>query len=176
MTTTARVSRHIVRACERYLRERIGDAGFEALAAATDKELGDGDWVPLQPFLTLLRACEARYGDPATLQLLRETARLTMAAAVARSWAAFLSGTTSDELLTRAGAFWSLSYDTGKLVVVNKSARHCRLAVEGWPDPPREVAAMLAEACVVFLVRLGERSGRAVDEIVSGRLEVDVVF
>jgi hypothetical protein len=49
------------------------------------------------------------------------------------------------------------------------------MAIDGWTDPPPEVVASLTEACVVFLVRLGERGARAVEQpMKAGRAEIDV--
>jgi hypothetical protein len=35
---------------------------------------------------------------------------------------------------------------------------------------------MVAEACAVFLARLGERAPRAIDRVSAGRMEIDVTW
>gem|GEM_PF-6601941 len=178
-----KTSRRLVRSCLRYVRERVGDAGYEQVRAELPPESAEllasaagSDWVSLDAWLVVLRAFEARFGDPETLRLLRETVRATMAVAVSKGWSTFLADITPDLLLQRAGTFWSMSYDTGRLEVMARGPRRCRWALEDWKSPPPEVMAMLAEACVVFLVRLGERTGRAVEELVDGRVEVEVTW
>lgn len=170
-------SGRLVRAFLRYLRERVG----EGACAAIGRELGGAsgalldqppartDLIPLSVWLPVLGAFEARFGNPATWQLLRETTRATMAVAMQKGWSAFMADVTPDLLLERAGTFWQMSYDTGTLVVSERGPRRCRLVLDGFPDPPAQVVASVAEACVVFLVRLGERSGRAVETIAGGR-------
>jgi hypothetical protein len=181
---SATISKRLARSFLRYLRERVGDAGYEAVAsslAAGPAQLmrepnAAADWIPLDDWLPILRELELRFGDPATLQLLRETTRFCMAVAVAKGWSAFLADVTPDLLLQRSSSFWQMSYAMGQLVVVSRAARHVRLGVDGWADPPPEVVASVCEACVVFLVRLGERGGRAVEQRTNGRAEIDVTW
>jgi hypothetical protein len=167
----------------RYLRERVGDGAYDAtvqtLPAASSSLARDpaaaADWIALDDWLAVLRGFERRFGDPSTLQLLREMTRSCMAVAVAKGWSTFLADVTPDTLLQRAGTFWSMSYDAGTLAVLQRGPRHARLALDGWPQPPPEVVASLSEACVVFLVRLGERGARAVEQpLHDGRAEIDV--
>ena len=81
---------------------------------------------------------EARFGDPPTLRLLREMTRATMAAAVSTVWGTFLAAATPDQLLTRVGDFWSVSFDTGRLVVVERGARAgASSPSRAGPSPPR---------------------------------------
>jgi hypothetical protein len=175
-------SGRLVRSFVRYLRERIGEGGIDAIArelsaperALLSPQVGKLDWVPFATWLPVLAAFERRFGDLQTWRLLREMTRATMAVAVAKGWSAFLADTTPDLLMSRSGTLWQMSYNTGQLVVLQRGARHCRMAIEGWPDPPEPVVASVAEACVVFLVRLGERTGRAVEETVGGRAEIEV--
>jgi hypothetical protein len=181
---TPATTRRLVRSFLRYLKERVGDAAYDAIArelpppsAALMQGGGAGaDAIPLDDWLTVLRTFEARFGDPSTLQLLRETTRATMAVAVDKGWSTFLADVTPDLLLARSGTFWSMSYDTGRLVVRARGPRRCLLALEGWDDPPPEVVAMLAEACVVFLVRLGERGGRAIERRDGATAEIEAVW
>ena len=179
------VSGRLVRSFLRYLCERIGNGGFDAtvrelpaaqaaLVASASSGQGRPDWVALASWLPVLTVFEQRFGDLHTWRLLREMTRATMAVAVARSWSSFLADTTPEQLLSRSGTFWQMSYNTGQLLVLQRGPRRCRLAIEGWPNPPGPVIASVAEACIVFLVRLGERTGRAVEEVVAGRAEVDV--
>jgi hypothetical protein len=177
------VSRRLTRSFLRYLRERVGDGAYEAtvqsLPAPAARLARDPaaapEWIALDDWLPVLRGFERRFGDPSTLQLLREMTRNCMAVAVAKGWSAFLADVTPDTLLQRAGTFWSMSYDAGQLVVPQRGPRHARLAIDGWPEPPAEVVASLTEACVVFLVRLGERGARAVEQPMrNGRAEIDV--
>jgi hypothetical protein len=65
-----------------------------------------------------------------------------------------------------------MSYDAGKLAVVDRGPRRVRIEIQDWPDVPAIVVASVAEACVVFLVGLDERGARAVD---SGN-SVDVTW
>jgi hypothetical protein len=178
----AAASGRLVRSFLRYLRERAGEAACQAIG----RELGGApgalvatpplstDWIPLATWLPVLAAFERRFGDPATWQLLRETTRATMAVAMQKGWSRFMADITPDLLAERAGTFWQMSYDTGMLVVRARGPRRCRLAIENWRDPPAPVVASVAEACVVFLVRLGERSGRAVETIADGCAELEV--
>ncbi len=179
-----KASGRMVRSILRYLRERVGDASYEALA----RELSDGpqklmashpsstDWIPLDDWLPVLELFERRFGDPATWQLLREVTRGTMAVAIAKGWSTFMADITPELMLQRSGTFWSMSYDTGQLVVLARGPRRCRMAIEGWPSPPQPVVAQVAEACVVFLVRLGERGGRVREESVDGRAELEITW
>ncbi len=173
------ISGRLVRSSLRYLREREGAAAVAQVAQAlpqhaflTAARVDDG-WIPLGAWLEALRAFEARFGDPATLRLLREMTRATMAAAVSTVWGTFLAGATPAELLDRVATFWSVSFDTGTLVVVERGPKRARLAVDGWPSPPAEVGAMVAEACAVFLARIGVAAPRVVAEVQGGRLEID---
>jgi hypothetical protein len=174
----------LVRSFLRYLRERVGEEGFEAVGrelAGPPAELlhhpvGRLDWIPLGTWLPVLEAFERWFGDLPTWRLLREMTRATTAVAVAKGWSAFMADLTPDLLLQRSGTFWHMSYNTGQLVVLQRGSRHCLLAIEGWQSPPASVVASVAESCVVFLVRLGERTGRAVDRVVSGRAEIDVTW
>jgi hypothetical protein len=75
--------------------------------------------------------------------------------------------------MARVGDFWSVSFDTGTLVVAERAHGRARLAVDGWRDPPPQVGAMVAEACAVFLARVGVGAPRVVDRIVNARLEID---
>jgi hypothetical protein len=185
-------SGRLVRSILRNLRDRVGDAAYEALG----RELGGGaqrvmtthpsstepagarkaDWIPLGDWLPILELFEKRFGDPQTWQLLRETTRATMAVAVSKGWSAFMADITPELLLQRSGTFWSMSYDTGQLVVLARGPRRCHMAIEGWPSPPPPVVAQAAEACVVFLVRLGERGGRVREELVDGRAELEITW
>jgi hypothetical protein len=147
-----------------------------AQSAAKDAQPGAQaaakDWIGLPDWLAFLGAVERRYGDPETLRLLREMTRATMAAALSTVWGTHLHGASPFQLLDRAGDFWSLSFDTGRLVVVERGAGRARLAVEGWDDPPREVGVIVAEACAVFLARLGFAAPRVVADVVNRRLEI----
>jgi hypothetical protein len=177
-----RTSGRLVRSMLRYLKERIGDAAFEAvgreLAVESRRLLTDPvsstDWIALDLWLPVIELFERRFGDPATWQLLREVTRGTMAVAMQKGWSAFMADITPELLLQRSGTFWSMSYDTGQLVVVNRGPRRCRMAIDGWPDPPQPVVASVAEACVVFMVRLDERAGRVREERVDGRAELEI--
>jgi hypothetical protein len=179
-----RVSGRLVRSFLRYLKEREGEAAFAATArelpaaarALCGAPVAGSEWVPLETWQAVLAAFEARFGDPATLQLLREMTRATMAVAVQKGWSAFMADITPDLLLQRSNDFWNMSYDTGALTILTRGPRRCRLALDGWRDPPPEVVASLAEACVVFLVRLGERGGRAVEERSGDRAEIDLTW
>lgn len=173
------ISGRLVRSSLRYLREREGAAAVAAIARAFPQHAFlraarvDDGWIALGAWLEVLGAFERRFGDAETLRLLREMTRATMAAAVSTVWGTFLAGAGAAELLERAGTFWSVSFDTGTLEVVERGPRRARLAVAGWPDPPREVGAMVAEACAVFLARVGVAAPRVVERVVSGRLEIE---
>jgi hypothetical protein len=99
-----------------------------------------------------------------------------MAVAVAKGWSAFMADITPDLLIQRSATFWSMTYDTGQLVVLSRGPRRVRLGIEGWPSPPAPVVAQVAEACVVFMVRLGERAGRVREELEGGRSELEVTW
>jgi hypothetical protein len=178
------VSKRLARSFLRYLQDRVGDQAYEVIAArlppVAAKLVREGggadDWIPLEVWLPVLEAFEQRHGSPATWQLLREMTRSCMAVAVAKGWSAFMADITPELLLQRSGTFWQMSYNRGELVVLARGPRRCRLGVEGWTDPPAPVVASVAEACVVFLVRLGERSGRAIEERVNGRAELEVTW
>jgi hypothetical protein len=173
------ISGRLVRSSLRYLRDRVGAATVAAVAkefpqhAFLQAAHVDDGWIPLAAWLEVLAAFEQRFGDPETLRLLREMTRATMAAAVSTVWGTFLASATTEQLLDRVGTFWSVSFDTGSLSVVERAHGRARLAVDGWPSPPREVGAMVAEACAVFLARLGVAAPRVVDKVVNGRLEID---
>jgi hypothetical protein len=178
-TANPHISGRLVRSSLRYLRDREGAATIAAIARELPQHkflqaahVDDG-WIPLGAWLEVLAAFEARGGDPPTLRLLREMTRATMAAAVSTVWGTFLASATPDQLMARVGDFWSVSFDTGTLVVAERAHGRARLAVDGWPDPPREVGAMVAEACAVFLARVGVGAPRVVDRVVNGRLEID---
>ena len=167
---TPRVSGRLVRSFLRYLRERIGEGAYRAYAnnLVVRGELlrnppARTDWVALDDWLKVLEGFEYAYGDRDSMHLLRETTRATMAVAVQKGWSAFLAEVTPDQLLARADTFWQMSYDTGQLVVTDRGPHRCRLEIRDWPEVPPAVVASVAEACVVFLVRLGERGARAVD-------------
>jgi hypothetical protein len=171
---TPGVSARLVRSFLRYLRERLGDGAYEAVLR--DAPLGtppEHGWIEIDRWVDTLQRFESRHGELATWRLLRETTRVTMAMAVGKGWSAFMPEATHDSLLARAGTFWSMSYNTGSLAVVHRGARSVKLAVDGWPSPPAPVGASVAEACAVFLVRLGEREGRVSDRVVDGRLEIE---
>jgi hypothetical protein len=174
-----KISGRLVRSSLRYLREREGAAAVGQVAAQFPQhaflqaaQVGDG-WIALDAWLEVLAAVEARFGDPPTLRLLREMTRATMAAAVSTVWGTFLASATPDQLMGRVGDFWSVSFDTGTLAVVERAHGRAKLAVDGWRDPPREVGAMVAEACAVFLARVGVGAPRVVASVVNGRLEID---
>jgi hypothetical protein len=175
---TPAISGRLVRSSLRYLREREGAATMAALARElsphpflTAPHVDDG-WIALPAWLEVLAAVEQRFGDPETLRLLREMTRATMAAAVSTVWGTFLQAATPEQLLERAGDFWKVSFDTGRLVVAERGPRRARLAVEGWEAPPREVGVIVAEACAVFLARLGVGAPRVIDSVVNQRLEI----
>jgi hypothetical protein len=173
------ISGRLVRSSLRYLRDREGAATIAAVARELPQHAFlhaariDDAWIPLAAWLEVLAAFEQRFGDPPTLRLLREMTRATMAAAVSTVWGTFLATATPDQLMARVGDFWSVSFDTGTLAVVERAHGRAKLAVDGWPHPPREVGAMVAEACAVFLARVGVSAPRVVDKVVSSRLEID---
>jgi hypothetical protein len=158
----------MARSILRSLREVVGEAALPQLPA--------GDWIPVEEWHKAAADLERRFGDPATWQLLRQATRLAMAVAISKGWSAFLADVTPDLLLERADTFWKMSYNTGELVVVARKPRHVVMAVSGWPSPPEPVGAMVAEACAVFLARLGERAPRAIDRMNGDRVEIDVTW
>ena len=174
-----RISGRLVRSSLRYLRDREGAATIAAVAQQLPQHAFlraahlDDAWIALAAWLEVLTAFEQRFGDPPTLRLLRETTRATMAAAVSTVWGTFLASATPDQLMARVGDFWSVSFDTGTLTVAERAHGRAKLVVDGWPDPPREVGAMVAEACAVFLARVGVGAPRVVDRVVNHRLEID---
>jgi hypothetical protein len=175
---TSSISARLVRSSLRYLRERDGEAAFAHVARELPghaflpvPKLEDG-WIALPAWLEVLAAFERRVGDPPTLRLLREMTRATMAAAVSTVWGTFLQGATPEQLLDRSADLWTLSFDSGKLVVVDRGPHRAKLALENWDDPPREVGVILAEACAVFLARIGHAQPRVVDSVVNRRLEL----
>src|SRR5204863_9361804 len=105
MTTKApSISGRLVRSSLRYLREREGAGAVTQVAASlpqhaflTAPKIGDG-WIPLGAWLEALTEFERRFGDPATLRLLREMTRATMAAAVSTVWGTFLAAATPEQL------------------------------------------------------------------------------
>lgn len=178
-TANPAISGRLVRSSLRYLRDREGAATVAAVAqqfpqhAFLQAARVDDGWIPLAAWLEVLAVFEKRFGDPPTLRLLREMTRATMAAAVSTVWGTFLASATPDQLMARVGDFWSVSFDTGTLAVVERAHGRAKLAVDGWRDPPREVGAMVAEACAVFLARVGVGAPRVVASVVNGRLEID---
>ena len=176
---TPAISGRLVRSSLRYLRDREGAATIAQVAAQFPQHAFlhaahvDDGWIPLPAWLEVLAAFEARFGDPPTLRLLREMTRATMAAAVSTVWGTFLASATPDQLMARVGDFWSVSFDTGKLVVAERAHGRAKLAVDGWANPPPQVGAMVAEACAVFLARVGVGAPRVVGGVVNGRLEID---
>jgi hypothetical protein len=179
MTRTPSISGRLVRSSLRYLREREGAPAVAAVAHEVPQHAFlsaahvDEGWVRLSAWLEVLAVFEQRFGDPGTLRLLREMTRATMAAAVSTVWGTFLAGATPEQLLERVGTFWSVSFDTGTLRVAERGPRRALLVVDGWDNPPAEVGVMVAEACAVFLARLGVAEPRAVDSVVNGRLQID---
>jgi len=171
---TAAVSRRMARSILRSLREVVGEAAYEA-AMRGQPEL-KSDWVPLDDWMQIAGEFERRFGQPQTWQLLRQATRLAMAVAISKGWSTFLADVTPDVLLERADTFWKMSYNAGTLVVVSRKPRHVVLAVDGWTAAPEAVGAMVAEACAVFLARLGERAPRAIDRVSAGRIEIDVTW
>ncbi len=172
------ISARLVRSSLRYLREREGPAAFAQVARElpahsflTQPKLEDG-WIPLPAWLEVLAAFERRFGDPPTYRLLREMTRATMAAAISTVWLTFLQAATPEQLLDRSADLFTLSFDTGKLVVVERAPHRAKLAVEEWADPPRELGVIVAEACAVFLARIGHAQPRVVDSVVNARLEI----
>ncbi len=180
--TRPAVSRRLVRAYVRYLEGRIGppfaqfvDGLPPAVRPLCERQSGV-EWVAMDPWLQLMTAAEERFGDRPTWRLVREATRATMAEAVSRAWSAFLSDITPDLLLQRADTFWKMSYRGGTLVVDERHPRSVRMAVadtDGWQPPP-PVGVILAEACAVFLARLGERAPRAILLEGEARLTVEL--
>jgi hypothetical protein len=176
---SAHISGRLVRSSLRYLRDRVGAATVAAIA----KELPayaflhaahvDDGWIAVSEWREVLAIFEKRFGDPATLRLLREMTRATMAAALSTVWSTFLAGATPEQLLDRVGDLWRVSFDQGKLVVVERGKQRALLAVIDWPSPPEEVGVMVAEACAVFLARMGVRAPRVLESLVNGRLEIE---
>jgi hypothetical protein len=176
------VSYRLVRSCLRYLRERIGEPALTALAEvdapavlsmATPAQPAP-EWVPLRTFAELLERVEVRHGDPATHRLVREMTRATMAAAISSVWATFFADATPESMLERATQLWSLSYDAGRLVVLERGPRRARLAIEGWPGVPEVVGVLLGEASAVIVARLGGRAPRAVTSRSTDRIELEI--
>src|SRR5581483_6290457 len=149
--TEPRVSGRMARSFLRYLRERVGEAAFDAVMRSHPAigEPAAGDWIAISTWQPLIEDFERRFGDPATLRLVREMTRSTMAVAISKGWSAFLSGATPDSLLQQSGRFWSMSYDAGKLVVAARGPKRVLFAVEDWPSPPAFVVASVAEAIAV---------------------------
>jgi hypothetical protein len=196
MTAAARhVSGRLVRSFLRTLRERVGGPTVDAILkthplptgepsgarrgasgeAVPSRMPGVVDWVAMSVWQPFLEEFERRFGDPATLRFVREITRSTMAVAVSKAWSGFLSGATHETLLASAPRFWSLSYDSGTLVVAARGPRRVLFAVDDWPDPPAIVGASVAEAVAVFLARMGQMP-RAVDRIENGRAEVELTW
>jgi hypothetical protein len=171
---TPAVSRRMARSILRSLREVVGEAAYDNAMRSAPKL--DGEWVPFGDWQAVIDQFEQRFGDPATWQLLRQATRLAMAVAISKGWSTFLADVTPDLLLERADTFWKLSYNAGTMVVVSRKPRHVVLALDGWPTPPPSVGAMVAEACAVFLARLGERAPRAIDKLNGDRAEIDVTW
>jgi hypothetical protein len=163
----------MARSILRSLREVVGESAYESVMRSANKL--EGDWVPLDDWQAIVNLFEQRFGDLATWQLLRQATRLAMAVAISRGWSTFLDDVTPDLLLERADTFWKMSYNAGTLVVLSRKPRHVVLAVDGWASPPPYVGAMVAEACAVFLARLGERAPRAIDQA-GDRVEIDVTW
>jgi hypothetical protein len=164
---TPRVSGRLVRSFLRSLRARVGESAYQETTrgfAPADLAPARADFIPLDEWLPILTAFEQRYGDLSSLQLIRETTRATMALLVQKGWAASGATVTREGLLARADELWHMSYDTGHLTVTDRGVRHVQIEIQGWPDVPAIVVASMAEACVVFLVGLGERAARAVEQ------------
>ena len=171
MNASLRMTRSVLRSLREIIGEPACDAALRALPA--------GDWIPVDDWQKTAADLERRFGDPSTWQLMRQGTRLAMAVAISKGWSAFLADVTPDLLLERADTFWKLSYDAGTMVVVSRKPRHVVLTIDGWPSPPEPVGAMVAEACAVFLARLGERAPRAIDRInpaQGDRVEIDVTW
>jgi hypothetical protein len=172
-----RVSGRMARSFLRFLRERLGEGAFDAVMHAQPlADVQRGDWIPMSTWQPLIEEFERRYGDPATLRLVREMTRSTMAVAISKGWSAFLSDATPDSLLAQVGRFWGLSYDAGRLVVAARGPRRVLFVVEEWDSPPAIVGASVAEAVAVFLARLGQREPRAVDRVTNGRAEIELTW
>jgi hypothetical protein len=176
---TGGISGRLVRSSLRYLRDRVGGVTFGAIAkefpqlAFLQTAQVDDGFIALDDWLNVLRTFEQRFGDAETLRLLREMTRATMAAAISTVWGTFLADATPEQLLDRAGDLWSLSFSRGRLVVVDKGHGRALLTIEDWPSPPPEVGAMVAEACAVFLARLGMRAPRVVESVSDGRMSIE---
>jgi hypothetical protein len=177
-----RVSARLVRACLRYLKDRVGPSPFEAVARGLPASAAELAVAPLQrtdlvrvvDFVALVDALEERFGDSTTHRLLREMTRTTMAAALSTVWGTFLADATPESMLGRAGTLWALSYDTGRLEVIDRGPRRARLAIAGWDDPPETVSVLVAESCAVIVARLGVGVPRAVESRAGGRVEIEV--
>lgn len=178
------VSGRLVRSLVRSLRESIGEPAFESVkrqlppaeAALLVETAGRGDWLPLSDWQPVLERFERTCGDLTHWQLVRQATRLAMAVAIGKGWSSFLADVTPNLLLDRADTFWKLSYDTGTLVVKERKPRRVVLTVDGWPAPPAPVGAMVAEACAVFLARLGERAPRAINHAADGHVAIEVTW
>jgi hypothetical protein len=172
---SAQASRRMVRSILRSLREVVGESAYESTLRAVPGE-PESDWLPVEDWVKIASEFEQRFGDPTTWQLLRQATRLAMAVAISKGWSTFLADVTPDLLLERADTFWKMSYNAGDMIVVSRKPKHVVLAVEGWDSPPPVVGAMVAEACAVFLARLGERTPRAIDRFNGSRIEIDVTW
>lgn len=170
---TAAVSRRMENSILRSIRELVGEAAYDAAMRTLPQAAGD--WIPVEEWQQIASTFENRFGDPSTWQLIRQATRLAMAVAISKGWSTFLADVTPDLLLERADTFWKLSYNSGTLVVVSRKPRHVVLAVDGW-SPPAPIGAIVAEACAVFLAKLGERAPRAVDSVNGDRVEIDVTW
>jgi hypothetical protein len=177
-------SGRLVRSFVHYLQQRVGEPAFGGLARQLPPSEASilaeppsrADWIPLGTWQPILESFERRFGDLPTWRLVREATRSTMAVAISRGWSAFLADVTPERLLERADTFWRMSYNAGTLVVASRRPRHVVLAIEGWSSPPEPVAAMVAEACAVFLARLGERTPRAIERLVDGQAQIEVTW
>jgi hypothetical protein len=176
------VSKRLVRSILRSLRDSVGESAFDAVKRQLPAEQAAilvaprEDWIALELWQPLLAAFEKRCGDLSHWQLVRQATRLAMAVAISKGWSAFLADVTPDQLLERADTFWKMSYNAGTLVVRERKPRRVLLELDGWRDPPAPVGAMVAEACAVFLARLGERAPRAIDRVSDGRQEIEVTW
>ena len=148
------------------------------------RTLDDG-WIPLAAWLEVLAAFERRVGDPPTLRLLREMTRATMAAAVSTVWGTFLAtARRPSSCSARVGDFWSVSFDTGKLVVVERGAASGqagrrglgRSAARGGRDRRRGVRGVPGAHRLRRAARRRQRGQRASGDggrVVDGVLVVD---